>query len=167
VEALWTSRQCGLAPFVSCQDEYSLLMRRAEHDKIPMMRACNLGLLPVLSARQRTADRQVPAEHAAAIRRAPGRARRRYPRPLHQRFELAVVELWKTSPPNTPHAAGTRLQLLAAQPVVSSVIAGATRPEQVEANVHAADWELTPEDLMEIDRRINNLSRESGRGRDA
>ena len=32
---------------------------------------------------------------------------------------------------------------LAAQPVVSSVIAGATRPEQVEANVHAADWELT------------------------
>ena len=30
VEALWTSRQCGLAPFVSCQDEYSLLMRRPE-----------------------------------------------------------------------------------------------------------------------------------------
>ncbi len=46
VEALWTSRQCGLAPFVSCQDEYSLLMRRAESDKIPMMQAYNLGLLP-------------------------------------------------------------------------------------------------------------------------
>ena len=40
---------------------------------------------------------------------------------------------------------------LAAQPVVSSVIAGATRPEQVAANVKAADWALSAEDLAEID----------------
>jgi aryl-alcohol dehydrogenase-like predicted oxidoreductase len=41
---------------------------------------------------------------------------------------------------------------LAARPTVSSVIAGATKPEQVEQNVRAADWKLTPEDLAEIDR---------------
>ena len=41
---------------------------------------------------------------------------------------------------------------LAAQPVVSSVIAGATRPEQVAANVKAADWALSAEDLAEIDK---------------
>ena len=41
---------------------------------------------------------------------------------------------------------------LAAQPVVSSVIAGATKPEQIAANVKAADWALTAEDLAEIDR---------------
>ena len=46
VEALWTSRQCGLAPFVSCQDEYSLLMRRPEQTQIPMMQAYGIGLLP-------------------------------------------------------------------------------------------------------------------------
>ena len=40
---------------------------------------------------------------------------------------------------------------LAAQPVVACVIAGATKPEQLEANVKAADWELTPDELMEID----------------
>ena len=40
---------------------------------------------------------------------------------------------------------------LAARPSVSSIIAGATKPEQIEANVKAADWALTPEDITEID----------------
>jgi len=41
---------------------------------------------------------------------------------------------------------------LAARPRVCSVIAGATRPEQVEQNVKATDWVLTPDDMAEIDR---------------
>ena len=41
---------------------------------------------------------------------------------------------------------------LAARPCVSSIIAGATRPEQIEANVKAAEWALTPEDITEIDK---------------
>ena len=41
---------------------------------------------------------------------------------------------------------------LAANPCVSSVIAGATKPEQVAANAKAADWKLTPEELTEIDK---------------
>jgi aryl-alcohol dehydrogenase-like predicted oxidoreductase len=41
---------------------------------------------------------------------------------------------------------------LAAQPVVSSVIAGATRAEQLELNVKAVDWTLAPQELAEIDR---------------
>ena len=40
---------------------------------------------------------------------------------------------------------------LLAQPVVGSVIAGATKPEQVEANVKAANWALTAEELREVD----------------
>jgi aryl-alcohol dehydrogenase-like predicted oxidoreductase len=47
---------------------------------------------------------------------------------------------------------------LVAQPVVSSVIAGATSPEQVRANAEAAKWELYPEDLEEIDRITQALS---------
>ena len=46
---------------------------------------------------------------------------------------------------------------LAAQPVVACVIAGATRPEQLEANVKAADWELSPDELAQIDRISGNL----------
>jgi aryl-alcohol dehydrogenase-like predicted oxidoreductase len=41
---------------------------------------------------------------------------------------------------------------LAAQPVVASIIAGATKPEQVEANARAIGWELTADELAEIDR---------------
>jgi aryl-alcohol dehydrogenase-like predicted oxidoreductase len=41
---------------------------------------------------------------------------------------------------------------LVAQSVVASVIAGATSPEQVWANVEAAKWQLLDKDLMEIDR---------------
>jgi aryl-alcohol dehydrogenase-like predicted oxidoreductase len=39
---------------------------------------------------------------------------------------------------------------LLSEPVVASVIAGATRPEQIDANVAAADWQLPPEDIAEV-----------------
>ena len=39
---------------------------------------------------------------------------------------------------------------LLAQPAIASVIAGATKPEQVRANVEAAEWEPTPEDLAAL-----------------
>ena len=41
---------------------------------------------------------------------------------------------------------------LAQRPTVASVIAGATRPEQIEQNVKAVGWTLTPEELAEIDK---------------
>ena len=41
---------------------------------------------------------------------------------------------------------------LLTRPAVSSVIAGATKPEQIKANVAAAQWSLTPEELAEVDR---------------
>ena len=40
---------------------------------------------------------------------------------------------------------------MAAKPAVASVIAGATKPEQVRANVKAADWVLTDEEVAEVD----------------
>ena len=40
---------------------------------------------------------------------------------------------------------------LLAHPTVSSVIAGATKPEQLEQNIRAADWKLTAEDMAAID----------------
>ncbi len=46
---------------------------------------------------------------------------------------------------------------LVAQPVVASVIAGATSPEQVWANVEAARWQLLDRDLTEIDRITRDL----------
>ena len=47
---------------------------------------------------------------------------------------------------------GSPFSWLVAHKFVASVIAGPTKPEQVEQNVKAAGWMLTPEDLAEIDR---------------
>ena len=41
---------------------------------------------------------------------------------------------------------------LLANPLVASVIAGASKPEQVEQNIHAVDWTLPPEELAEVNR---------------
>ena len=41
---------------------------------------------------------------------------------------------------------------LASRPLVASIIAGATTPEQVELNARAVDWHLTPDDLTAIDK---------------
>jgi aryl-alcohol dehydrogenase-like predicted oxidoreductase len=43
---------------------------------------------------------------------------------------------------------------LAAQPAMASVIAGATSPEQVRANVAAGEWTPTPDDLRALDRIV-------------
>ena len=163
VEAVWTSRQCGLAPFISCQDEYSLLMRRPEQDKIPMMQAYGLGLLPY---------------YPLASGLLTGKYRRNAPLPADGRLVVHVKRYgsrfindsnWPVVEALEDHATQhgrTLLELafswLAAQPVVSSIIAGATRPEQLAANVRAADWKLAPEDLQVID-RVMNLAREVGK----
>ena len=48
---------------------------------------------------------------------------------------------------------------LLARPAVASVIAGATKPEQVDANVGAAGWALTDADLAEIDALLERTKR--------
>ena len=47
---------------------------------------------------------------------------------------------------------------LAQQPAVSSVIAGATNTDQISANVNAANWVLTSEELEEIEKLLGNSS---------
>ncbi|MGH9438953.1 MAG: aldo/keto reductase, partial [Terriglobia bacterium] len=46
VEAQWTAQHLGLNTFASCQDEYSLLARDLERERMPAIRAYGLGLLP-------------------------------------------------------------------------------------------------------------------------
>ncbi len=152
VDAQWTSRQLGIHSFVSCQNEYSVLVRQAERELIPAMQSFGLGLLPYFPL-------------ASGL--LTGKYKKDAPPPEDSRFaawpELARryqgEESWKKVERLEAFSAErghTLLELafswLAARPQVASIIAGATRPEQVEQNARAADWSLTPEDLAEIDR---------------
>lgn len=152
VEAQWTARHLGLNAFVSCQDEYSLLVRDPERELIPAMEAYGLGLLPYFPL----ASGLLTGKY---IRNAtmPEGARLASIEKFAERFLTA--ENWRTVERLAAFCAARGRSLLelafswlAARPTVSSVIAGASSPQQVEQNVRAADWALTPEDMAEVDR---------------
>lgn len=151
-EAEFTARAAGTSRFISCQDEYSLLVRDIEKDLLPAAQAYNLGLLPFfpLASGLLTGKYQRGAAAPADTRFAKAPALRdRYVTPRNEDIVEQLAAFAKAR-------GRTMLELafswLAARPQVSSVIAGATRTEQIEANVEAADWTLSAEDLAEIDR---------------
>jgi aryl-alcohol dehydrogenase-like predicted oxidoreductase len=152
VEAHWTGLQRNLNRFVSCQNEYSLLKRDIEAELVPAMQACGLGLLPyfplasgLLTGKYR---RQAPLPQGARLAQMKGLADR-YLTPAN----WAIVERLEDFCMRHGHGLlALAFSWLAARPAVASVIAGATKPEQVEQNVGAIGWALTPEDLAEIDR---------------
>jgi aryl-alcohol dehydrogenase-like predicted oxidoreductase len=152
VEAEFVARELGANRFVSCQDEYSLLVRDIEKELLPAAQAYNLGLLPFfpLASGLLTGKYQRGAEAPADTRFAKAPALRdRYATPRNE----DMVEKLAAFCAARGH---TMLELafswLAARPQVSSVIAGATRVEQVEQNVAAIGWTLSAEDVAEIDR---------------
>lgn len=152
VEAEWIARRDGIDRFISCQDEYSLIVRDAEKELIPAMQAYGIGLLPYfpLASGMLTGKykRNAPM---------PGKSRLSYMQPLADRYMTDAN--WQIVEKLTDFATKrgkTMLELafswLAGRPTVASVIAGATRPEQLEQNVTAAGWALTPADMAEIDK---------------
>ncbi|HSB69530.1 MAG TPA: aldo/keto reductase [Candidatus Methylomirabilis sp.] len=151
VDALWTARHLGVSAFVSCQDEYSLLVRDPERELLPAMEAYGLGLLPyfplacgLLSGKYQR-DRPMPE---GARLTTTQRLADRYLTDANWRILDRLGEQCAARGCGLLELA---MSWLAAQPRVSSVIAGATRPEQVEQNARAIEQVLTPADLAEID----------------
>ena len=152
VEAEWIAREGGLNSFISTQDEYSLLVRDAEADKIPAAQAYGMGLLPYfpLASGMLTGKYKRGADAPSGTRFAgiPSLANR-----YATESNWTLVEKLEAF---CAQRGRTLLELafgwLLARSPVASVIAGATKPEQLEANVKAADWTVTQEELAEIDR---------------
>ncbi len=151
-DARWTSRVEHLAPFVSCQDEYSLVVRGIEAELMPAARHFGMGLLPyfplasgLLTGKYR---RNAPLPEGARLTKTQRLADR-----YLTDANWPVTEKLQSFCDTHGH---TLLELafswLLAQAPVSSVIAGATRPEQIEQNVRAGGWALTEAELSEIDR---------------
>ena len=162
VEAHWTSVHHRLHRFVCAQDEYSLLARSPERELIPALESCGAGLLPyfplasgLLSGKYR---RDAPLPAGSRI----GDFRQYQDRHLSD-ANWAIVEGLRDF---AAQRGRTLLELafswLASRPCVASIIAGASTPEQLEANVNAANWVLTPDDQAEID-RITAAAGSSGR----
>jgi aryl-alcohol dehydrogenase-like predicted oxidoreductase len=147
-DAAWTAKVRGLTPFVSAQNYYSLLHRDAEAELVPACAKYGLGILPffplesgLLSGKYR---RGAPAP--AGTRLASGPAAGRLadaPWDVIERLEQYAKDRDLT-------LLDVAIGGLAAQPGVASVIAGATSPEQVRANVAAGSWRPSPDDLTDL-----------------
>ncbi|MDR6661991.1 MULTISPECIES: aldo/keto reductase [Tardiphaga] len=150
-EAEMAARQMGVAPFVSCQDEYSLVVRDIEKDLLPAAQHFNLGLLPFFPL----AGGMLTGKYAG-LKNVPADTRFGKTPYMQERYlnprNIALVDQLQAFVSARGHS---MLELafswLAARPQVSSVIAGASSPEQIEQNVKAAQWKLTAEEMTEID----------------
>ena len=152
VEAQWTAKYGGFEHFVSCQEEYSLLARRLDQDMLPMIEAYGMGLIPFAPL----ASGLLTGKYRRGRAGPPGARLSTTPR-LAERYltprNWALVERLEEFAAARGHGLlDLAIGWLARRPAVASVIAGATRAGQVEENVRAAEWALSPEDMQEIDR---------------
>jgi aryl-alcohol dehydrogenase-like predicted oxidoreductase len=146
------ARQHGLAAFVSCQDEYSLLDRDIERELIPAAKARGMGILPYFPL----ASGLLTGKYRRGAALPPGSRLARNPRHAQEFISEHNWRIVDELAAFAAHRGRSLLELafswLLHDTVVASVIAGATTPEQVEQNVAAAGWTLSGEDLAEIDR---------------
>jgi aryl-alcohol dehydrogenase-like predicted oxidoreductase len=151
VEAQWISRERGLERFISAQDEYSLLVRQIEAEKIPAAQVYGMGMLPyfplasgLLTGKYKRGAQAEAGTRFASIQRLAERYSTDTNWALVEQLEAFCAKRGRT-------LLELAFSWLLARPPVASVIAGATKPEQLDANAKAAGWALTPEDLAEID----------------
>jgi aryl-alcohol dehydrogenase-like predicted oxidoreductase len=149
--AVVLARRIGL-PLVTIQLQYSVVRREAERELLPICERLGIGVLPYL-----------PLEGGLLT----GKYRRGEPAPADSRF-ASLTQYWPRERFLTEeafdrvealekYAAERGISLLdvaigglIAMPAVGSVIAGATHPEHVQANAHAARWVPSDEDLAEL-----------------
>lgn len=144
-EAHWVARTRGMRGFVSAQNEYSLYNRAAEDELVPACEAAGVGLLPYFPLAYGLLTGKYGRGGAA-----PEGSRLSAE---SQRHRLAGADFDRVDA-LADYAADRGVGLLdvavgglAAQPAVTSVIAGVSRAEQVHTNVAAGSWEPSPEDL--------------------
>ncbi|MEO7217768.1 MAG: aldo/keto reductase [Gemmatimonadaceae bacterium] len=143
------SAEQDIARFVSVQNQYSLLHRDPEIDVLAECRRANTVFLPFLPL----ASGLLTGKYHRGESAPPGSRLASGPRADQLTDErLEQVEALRDFAHSTGH---TLLELafawLLAHPVVASVIAGATKPEQVESNAATIDWHLTAQDLAAVD----------------
>jgi aryl-alcohol dehydrogenase-like predicted oxidoreductase len=149
-DADWQARIVGRTRFVSAQNQYSLLERRVEHEVLPACERFGLGFLPffplasgLLSGKYKRGE--APPEGTRLAAWGPRGAQALNDKNFEK---IEKLEAW------AGERGHTLLELafawLLGHPVVSSVIAGATSPEQVKANAATAEWALTPAEVEDV-----------------
>ena len=152
VESQWISKSMGLNRFVSCQDEYNILNRNVEAELIPAMQKYGCGLLPyfpLASGLLTGKYKRTEMPEGARLTDMPTFANRIYL--TDENFDF--VDNLNEFAHKTGHSI---LELafgwMASRPTTASIIAGATKPEQIDANVAAVNWVLSQSEIDEVNK---------------
>ena len=151
VEAQWIANERHLTPFASAQNQYNLLDRRVERELAPACEKYGLGILPYfpLSSGFLTGKYRKGEKPAEGTRLAAWGARGNS---MLSDANFAVLDKLEDFARAHSHSMiDLAIGWLASKPFVPSVIAGATKPEQIEQNVAAGAWKLTREEMAEVD----------------
>ena len=145
-DADWIARTRGLSRFISAQNHYSLLERDVERELVPACQRFGVGLLPYFPL----ANGLLTGKYRRGEPPPQGSRLADRPEALTDRVFDTVEELEKYAGDRGRSLLDVAIGGLAAQRAVSSVIAGATSPEQIRANVEAGGWEPTDDDLTQL-----------------
>lgn len=146
VDADWTARSVAGTPFISAQNEYSLLNRKLESEVLPAMEHVGAGLLPFFPL----ASGLLTGKYRRGQDAPEGTRLTRRPERLANADFDTIEALESFAAERNVSMLQVAIGWLAAQPAVSSVISGASKPEQVRANA-AALWEPEAADLVTLD----------------
>jgi aryl-alcohol dehydrogenase-like predicted oxidoreductase len=146
------ARERGLTRFTALQNEYSLLVRDAERDVLPACERLGIGFVPFFPLASGLLTGKYRRGEAG-----PSGAR------LSDREQIASDEQFDLLDALQSYAGARGVSLvdvaigaLIARPVISTVIAGATKPEQVRANAAAARWFPSDEDVAELEELLGS-----------
>lgn len=145
-EAAAVAEEHGLTPFTAVQNEYSLLVRDAERDVLPACQELGIAFVPFFPlASGLLTGKYRRGEAAPSGTRLSGRDEIATP----EQFDLLEAVQGYADERGVPMS-DVAIGALLAQDAVSSVIAGATKPEQVRANAAAGRWAPTEDDLAAL-----------------
>jgi len=151
-DSIGISRANGLASYVSAQNQYNLLDRGIERELIPACRHYGVGILPFFPL----ASGFLTGKYRKGVQ-PPKDTRFGAMKPLADRVlndaNFTTLERLEQFAASHGHSmVEVAVGWLVARPETSSVISGATRPEQVSENVKAAGSKLNQDELAEIDK---------------
>lgn len=147
-EAYWTSRVNNLESFVVVQPEYNLLHRDIELELVPCCQAYGIGVIPYRPlASGFLTDEYQPGKPAP-----PGSRLVDMSSEILTEANRDKLEKLRAFATEHGHSLGElAIAWLLSHPWLSSVIAGATTPEQLSANIAAAGWRLTAQEMAQLD----------------
>ena len=150
VDAAWTSKTAGLTKIISSQFEYSMLNRGSEAEMLPACRQHGVGVMPYLplAAGFLTGKVDVTGNAPDGTRLAleAGQSERWITESNLR--AISVLQHWATA--RDKSLVDLAFAWLLADPIVGTVIAGASSPEQIAQNARASEWQLSQDERTEV-----------------